>query len=601
MKSLTDSAARQRFARRRASSSSVAAMATAGNALATSPHAAEAIRLAVVRSAAVGVLSPLDLAALDIALRPAMPSSSSSLREDAAEAAARGHLPSLHDSSAVAGAVDAAGRPRPPRGATSWTAVHRRAYVSVKDCRLAVASGGRAQDVAARVDDDGTLWTWGGNETFLLGLVEDVDDDSEDDEWDEDIQNERRLERSRGYYATPRRVAFPPTAAGAFGRVRVAGISLGAYHALACDATGRAWSWGGRPVEWAAMGDRDVLAALGRDVGPKERFEKYQVHGLVEFADGGGAATPFVVSVAAGARHSVAVDVAGDAYAWGSDSKGQLGLGYDPDAIFGVEHEVHDRYFDRATKVRALSYRGVRVVLAAAGRHVTMYLDEDGFVYKAFCNAATIGYVAVTGEHGQRQTRSSIPRREEHIPPMTHLSIGTEHALAVDRDGGLWGFGDGRGGLTGRVTSAFAGPSRRGVFRRVASDADAVRASRAYAGESHSVVLTRDGRLVGFGDDRGGALPYEDDGFRIFDSSLPRFLAAPRREGRDDHAPHVVTAVACGGFTATPPSYDAKWHKNALCVAVSAEDGQLYAWGTPGPWLGTSWNEDLRGPVAVFE
>jgi hypothetical protein len=31
-----------------------------------------------------------------------MPSSSSSLREDAAEAAARGHLPSLYDSSAVA-------------------------------------------------------------------------------------------------------------------------------------------------------------------------------------------------------------------------------------------------------------------------------------------------------------------------------------------------------------------------------------------------------------------------------------------------------------------------------------------------------------------
>ena len=118
------------------------------------------------------------------------------------------------------------------------------------------------------------------------------------------------------------------------------------------------------------MAEPALGRTVSRPVTRKERHETYLVPGLVEFA----AATPFVVSVAAGTRHSVAVDVAGDAYAWGEDGHGQLGLGYVPDAIFGAKHVANDRKIVVATKVRALSDRGVRVVLAAAARYHTMYL-----------------------------------------------------------------------------------------------------------------------------------------------------------------------------------------------------------------------------------
>jgi alpha-tubulin suppressor-like RCC1 family protein len=196
---------------------------------------------------------------------------------------------------------------------------------------------------------------------------------------------------------------------------------------------------------------------------------------------------------------------------------------------------------------------------------------------------------------------------------MTHLSMSHQHALAVDRDGGLWAFGKGAHGRTGlghdNPVTAFAGPSRAGVFRRdaSASDADAVRASRAYAGDSHSVVLTRDGRLVGFGADGGGALLEDDpnpfDGTPFDGTLVPKFLAEPRREGcdDDDYAPRVVSAVACGGFGISEGyCRDNRLHDNA-CVAVSAEDGRVYAWGAPGPWLGTKWDPFLRGPLSVFE
>ena len=107
----------------------------------------EALRLAVTLAAASGLLSPLDLAAVDVAARPAMGVGARSLAESASESAVRSSLPHLVD-------PQCADPTAPPRGAESWSAVHRRCHRP--DATLAMGA-----EVACRVDARGKLWTWG--------------------------------------------------------------------------------------------------------------------------------------------------------------------------------------------------------------------------------------------------------------------------------------------------------------------------------------------------------------------------------------------------------------------------------------------------------
>ena len=108
---------------------------------------AEALRLAVVVSAARGVLSPTDLAALDLALRPA-DKSWGPWTEDAAEAAALSLLPSLAALSLSRGSGNP---PSPPPGASSWRATHRRAHHALGRG----AQGGHAAGEGKRVESAG--------------------------------------------------------------------------------------------------------------------------------------------------------------------------------------------------------------------------------------------------------------------------------------------------------------------------------------------------------------------------------------------------------------------------------------------------------------
>ena len=78
----------------------------------------EVLRLAVTLAAARGLLSPVDLAAVDVAARPAWGAGARSLAETASESAVRASLPFLVDPAA-------ADPTAPPRGAESWSAIHR--------------------------------------------------------------------------------------------------------------------------------------------------------------------------------------------------------------------------------------------------------------------------------------------------------------------------------------------------------------------------------------------------------------------------------------------------------------------------------------------
>ena len=514
---------------------------------------AEALSIAVVVASSRGALDPLDLAAAELALcRPG-------LAEDASHAWARANLPLL---------VGDPGRCRASRkvpfGATSWRAIFRRAQNP--DAKIAIGA-----DCGFRVDDTtGRLWTWGNN----LGSY----------------VTTRYPAPMRGFELAP--------------KVKVTAVSVGISHAqshaLACDSAGAVWAWG---HSGTVMSD-GKLGTPQDERGPDDLFDGVRsqprrVAGFGVDADALAATTrneiekqtppAFAVAVAAGAAHSVAVDAAGGAWAWGSNAYGQCGR-------HGATESA------QPARIESLFRGGARVVVAAAGKTTTFLLDEKGKVWRCFSNAASVGAWAVErtsaafgerdgerdGERGsdsdasaEREvlsvydsTRWCARAFAEHLV-VTHIALTYERAVFIDRrgDARAWGRSgdDATGG--GVFAAAVAGPLRDGDLR------DAGRLRRAAVSAGHSLVLACDGRVYGFGNNESHEV---DARARATFVRGPIAVSVPfsvlEQRTKDEDA--AVTHAACVSIAAgTSGSVGAS-------AAVRASDGRVLTWGAPGPWLG---------------
>ena len=135
------------------------------------------------------------------------------------------------------------------------------------------------------------------------------------------------------------------------------------------------------------------------------------------------------VLISAGEYHSVAVSDAGGVYTWGMNTSGQLG---------------HGDLARRPSPTRVVALMGSRAQAVAAGQ--------------AFCLVATSSTEVLSwGHNGAGQL--GLGDREERRSPqavvrlrgvaVVQISCGGRHAAALDRDGGLWTWGDNGGGRLG--------------------------------------------------------------------------------------------------------------------------------------------------------
>lgn len=186
------------------------------------------------------------------------------------------------------------------------------------------------------------------------------------------------------------------------GLPRLVACCAGGAHALALDASHRLWAWGANTAGQLGLGHlqdqtQPVLVPL-----PSQR----------------------IVTVAAGASHSLAIDEKGTAWAWGSNQHGQLGGDGAP---------------YRSRPVRAVLPEPVTQV--AAGLYVSYALGRSGRLYAWGWNAR--------GQLGQGHTR---PLRGVHtvdLPgPFTMIAAGQGHALASDARR-VWVWGDNISGQLG--------------------------------------------------------------------------------------------------------------------------------------------------------
>lgn len=190
---------------------------------------------------------------------------------------------------------------------------------------------------------------------------------------------------------TPSRRRAGPVALAAAGLLATAGLAPGA---LAADTPpGTPYSWGAETT--GALGND---AALSGAQGPPA-----QIPGLGR-----------VIDISAGYAHSLAVVDGGEVYAWGSDSKGQLGDGGATNTDQGVP-----------VRVTGIS---TAVAVAAGGEH-SLALLADGTVmaWGSDVNGA-LGDNATAGD-------KTTPVPVASLTQVKAISAGTAHSLALLTNG----------------------------------------------------------------------------------------------------------------------------------------------------------------------
>jgi alpha-tubulin suppressor-like RCC1 family protein len=175
---------------------------------------------------------------------------------------------------------------------------------------IAVAGGG-SHSLALK--SDGTVWAWGNNGEGQLGD------------------------------GTITRRTTPVQVSSLSGVIAVAG---GTYHSLAVKSDGTVWAWGNN--EYGQLGDRTTT---NRNTPVKVSSPS----GVIAVFGGGGYD---------GGSHSLALKSDGTVWAWGNNSKGQLGDGTTT---------------DRSSPVKMSSLSGV-IAVAGGGSH-SLALKSDGTVW----------------------------------------------------------------------------------------------------------------------------------------------------------------------------------------------------------------------------
>jgi alpha-tubulin suppressor-like RCC1 family protein len=235
--------------------------------------------------------------------------------------------------------------------------------------------------------------------------------------------------------------------------------------------------------------------------------------------------------VSAGDQYSLALDGAGQAWAWGDAEAGSLGTG-------GLDEHL--------TPARVAMPSGVTFTAVAGGAGHSLALDQLGraWAWGSFGR----------GQLGTGSTSDQPAPAPVRMPPNVRfiaISAGYQHSLALDADGRAWAWGSGGGGRLGNGSEGDAAEPVAVVMPA------GVAFTAVDAGAAHSLALGADGRAWAWGNGFFGNLGNGDTA----DQLTPVPVDMP--DGV------TFTAVSAG---------------DAYSLALDG-DGDAWAWGYRGPGL----------------
>jgi alpha-tubulin suppressor-like RCC1 family protein len=183
-------------------------------------------------------------------------------------------------------------------------------------------------------------------------------------------------------------------------------VATGASHSLALKSDGsEVYAWG-----------YNANGRLG-DGTTTNRTSPVTVTGLSSYT---------IVAIAAGMNHSIALTSAGDVYAWGLNTYGQLGDGTTT---------------QRTSPVQVSTLSNI-VAIAAGGEH-NLALDSSGTVYGWGRNnfGGEIGDGTTTNRSTPVQVKTQAGAQSSGVTKVLAIGAGSYHSQLLRADGSLWGFG----------------------------------------------------------------------------------------------------------------------------------------------------------------
>ncbi|WP_239634249.1 S-layer homology domain-containing protein [Paenibacillus sp. H1-7] len=233
----------------------------------------------------------------------------------------------------------------------------------------------------------------------------------------------------------------------------VTAIAAGMNHTLALRKDGTVWSWG-----------QNTKGQLG-DGTREDRTAPFEIPYLSN-----------VVAIAAGNNHSMALKSDGTIVTWGDNSKGQLG----------------DGTFEDKLEPRQLSYPRDVKAIAAGGNHSLALLDDQ--------------FVAAWGDNAYGQLGDAVTQEKANTPTRVNftnetkaIAAGGNFSAALKDNGEVWTWGYNSSGQLGNG----GGFKDRNFAARATGVNDAVSIA---AGNSHIIVLHKDGTVSGWGLNNYGQL-----------------------------------------------------------------------------------------------
>ena len=251
---------------------------------------------------------------------------------------------------------------------------------------------------------------------------------------------------------------------------------------------------------------------------------------------------PKISTIAIGRSHSIAVDVLGDVWTWGSDATGQLGHSASTNptsaqTVPGLSGVIHvsagDRHSlavtgdgkvwawgdntfgqlgdgtstNRSTPVQVLNISGVQSVAAATGHSLAR--KQDGTL-----SAWGANYYGSLGD-GTNVYRST-PVQVLGMSGVVGIS-SAQHNLALKSDGTVWSWGDDQHGKLGRGSIDSGGGVPPVYGRTPTQVAGLASIVSVVATSSNSYVVGADGKVWGWG----------SDPFRLIGNSVNNVSSVP--------------------------------------------------------------------------
>ncbi len=320
-----------------------------------------------------------------------------------------------------------------------------------------VSAGG---DHSLAVGSDGNAWAWGYNNSGQLG----------------------NGTTSYSGQSTPVKVGKPADAPANFTYLQV---SAGWQHSLALGSDGNAYAWGYNDTGQLGNGTTSSQKTPVRVKTPADAPADFTY-----------------LQVSAGRYHSLAVGSNGNAYAWGSNSNGQLGNGT-------------TSYSGQSTPVKvgkpADAPANFTYLQVSAGRYHSLALGSDGYAWAwGYNDTGQLG----NGTNTDKKTPIRVKTPDRNTYPdlpadftYVQVSAGFDHSLAVGSDGNAYAWG---WYYYGQLGNNIRNPSTVPVrVRDPASPTDTskgLQAVQVSGGYSYSLAVGSDGNAYAWGKNGSGEL-----------------------------------------------------------------------------------------------